>query len=167
MKLEIRTKRMMLRLLEQGDIDYLAELHSDPEVFKFFPDGTRDREQTTSRVADFIGYYEKHGLPTFLMFDLETGDFIGRCGFAPVANGEIEVGYVTHQKFWGRGYASEALIAMLEWAREKLNTEYVIAMAPVEHHASQRVMRNGGMLFFKNDIAHGMPCCFYRINFKE
>lgn len=40
----IKTKRLGFRLLETGDIVYLEELESDPDVKQFFPDGTtRDR----------------------------------------------------------------------------------------------------------------------------
>ena len=91
------------------------------------------------------------------------GEFIGRCGFGPVETGEIEVGYLLHKKFCRQGYASEALAVLLEWARKNIKMDYIIAFAPVEHIASQRVMQKCGMEYYKNDIAKGVACCFYRI----
>jgi [ribosomal protein S5]-alanine N-acetyltransferase len=162
-KYSIETKRLGLRLLQQEDVDHLAGLNSDSDVRQFFPDGTQNREQTETRMKDFISFYEEKGLPCFVMFELESGEFVGRCGFGLVETGEIEVGYLLHKKFWGKGYASEALTALLEWAKENINTSYIIAFTPVEHIASQRVMQKCGMEHYKNDSAKGVTCCFYRI----
>lgn len=59
-------------------------------------------------------------MPCFILFEIESGEFLGRCGFGFVETGEIEVGYLLHKKFWGKGYASEALSAMLEWTKKIL-----------------------------------------------
>lgn len=85
------------------------------------------------------------------------------CGFGPIDTGEIEVGYLLHKVFWGKGYASEALMFLLEWAKENIQAEYIIAFAPVEHLASARVMQKCGMKHYKNDNAKGVAGCFYRI----
>jgi ribosomal-protein-alanine N-acetyltransferase len=159
----IKTKRLGLRPFQQGDIDYLAELNSDPDVRQFFPDGTQNREETEARMNEFISYYKEKGLPCFVMFDLESGKFVGRCGFGPVETGEIEVGYLLHKKFWGKGLASEVLTTLLEWAKQNINADYIIAFAPVDHIASQRVMQKCGMEHYKNDIAKGIECSFYRL----
>ncbi len=162
-KYMIETKRLGLRLFQQSDIDYLAELDSDPDVRQFFPDGTQNREQTEARMTDFISYYKDKGLPCFVMFELESGEFIGRCGFGSVETGEIEVGYLLHKKFWGKGLASEVLTTLLAWAKQNINADYIIAFTPVEHVASQRVMQKCGMEHYKNDTAKGVQCSFYRI----
>ena len=162
-KYMIKTKRLGLRPFQQSDIDYLAELNSDPDVRQFFPDGTQNREQTEARMNDFISYYKEKGLPCFVMFELESGEFVGRCGFGPVETGEVEVGYLLHKKFWGKGLASEVLTVLLEWAKQNINADYIIAFAPIEHVASQRVMQKCGMEHYKNDIAKGVQCSFYRI----
>ena len=162
-KYMIKTKRLGLRPFQQSDIDYLVELNSDPDVRQFFPDGTQNREQTEARMNDFISYYKEKGLPCFVMFEIESGEFVGRCGFGPVETGEIEVGYLLHKKFWGKGLASEVLTALLEWAKQNINADYIIAFAPIEHVASQRVMRKCGMEHYKNDSAKDVQCSFYRI----
>lgn len=162
-KYSITTERLGLRHFEEADIDYLTELNSDPDVRQFFPDGTQTREQTEARMNEFVAYYKENGLPCFVMFELASGAFVGRCGFALVETGEIEVGYLLHKKYWGKGYATEALIAMLEWARHNINADYIIAFTPIEHIASQRVMQKCGMEHYKNDNAKGVTCSFYRI----
>ncbi len=58
------------------------------------------------------------------MFLNETEEFVGRCGFGLDETGEIEVGYLIHKKFWGNGYASEALEALIIWAKKNIKVDY-------------------------------------------
>ncbi|VVC75360.1 hypothetical protein AQUSIP_06500 [Aquicella siphonis] len=162
-KYQIKTDRLGMRLLQMSDLDLIAELNADPEVRKFFPDGVVNRKQTAERMREFISFYDSMGLPCFVIFDLETGEFIGRCGFGPIETGEIEVGYLIRRKFWNQGYASEALKALLDWAKGNIDADYIIAFTPTEHRASQRVMQKCGMKYYKVDIGHGLQCCFYRM----
>lgn len=161
--IEINTKHLRLRLLKEEDLHYIAELHGDSEVRQFFPDGVQNREQTEARMQEFISWYKKSGLPCFVMFLPGSNEFVGRCGFGPVQTGEIEVGYLLHKKFWGQGLATEALSALLSWAKTNIKAKHIIAFAPVNHVASQRVLQKCGMELYKNDLAHGVECCFYRI----
>jgi len=159
----INTKRLHLRLLKQTDLAYLVELNNDPEVRQFFPDGTQNKAQTKTRMEELISYYTTNGLPGFAMFLNESEEFVGRCGFGLDENTEIEVGYILHKKFWGKGYASEALEGLLKWAKKNIKADYIISFAPEEHIASQRVMQKCGMQHYKKDIAHGTICHFYHI----
>lgn len=158
-----QTSRLGFRLLQQSDLNYLVALNNDSDVRQFFPDGIQNREQTETRMQEFISWYENYNLPCFTMFSLETNAFVGRCGFGPLETGEIEVGYLLHKKFWGQGLATEAVSALLLWAHEHIKAEYIVAFAPKDHTASQRVMQKCGMEHYKNDLAHGVQCCFYRI----
>jgi RimJ/RimL family protein N-acetyltransferase len=158
----ITTRRLQLRLLQPSDIDNLLALNSDPEVRRFFPDGVQDRTQTEARIKDFLAFYQYHGLPCFVMFELASGEFVGRGGFGPIA-GEIEVGYLLHKKYWGQGYATEALAALLHWAHHNIQAEHIIAITPTEHLVSQRVVQKCAMIKYKTDTAYGVRCDFYRI----
>lgn len=163
MSIEINTKRLNLHLLKLQDIDNLTALNSDPKVREFFPDGPQNKEQTEAKMKRFISEYENSGLPCFVIVLSESGEFVGQCGFGPIETGEIEVGYILHKKFWNQGYASEVLVALLEWAKKNIKAEYIIAFAPTEHIVSQRVMQKCGMEHYKDEMGKGVPCRFYRI----
>lgn len=160
---QLKTKSLGLRLLEKSDIIHLEKLESDPEVKQFFPDGARNRAKTEDMINRFINAYSENGLPCFLLFDLKSGEFIGRAGFGLTESGEIEVGYVLHKKFWGKGYASEAVAKLLAYAKEHVNEEYIIAYADVNNIGSTRVMEKCGMTYYKTAIAKGIMCKFYKI----
>jgi RimJ/RimL family protein N-acetyltransferase len=162
----IETKRLGLRFLKNADIKYLEALENDPEVKKYFPDGPRDRSKTGDMIKRFISNYENKGLPNFLIFDLESGEFIGRVGFGLTEDNEIEVGYVLHKNFWGKGIASEAVSAMLTYAKEHIKSDYIIAYADIGNVGSTRVMEKCGMEYYKTGMAKGIQCRFYRIKNK-
>lgn len=166
MSIKIETPRMFLRLIKEEDLPEVSELNSDPEVRKFFPDGIQNEAQTRARIQEFMSYYKEKGLPCFIILDKNTNEFIGRCGFGPIETGEVEVGYLIARKFWGKGYASEALKALLNWSKKNISADDIIAFAPLKHTASHRVMEKCGMEYYKDGFGHGVLCKYYHINNK-
>lgn len=166
MPLEIKTARTVLRLINESDLESVAALNLDPDVRQFFPDGIQTKEQTRQRLCEFMNFYEKLGLPGFVILDKASNEFIGRCGFGPLETGEIEVGYLIAKKFWGKGYASEALAALLSWSKRNIKADFIVAFAPINHKASHRVMEKCGMEYYKDEMGHGVECKFYRIRNK-
>lgn len=158
------TSRLLFRLCALEDLDNFTVLNSDPEVRAFFPDGVQNRAQAEVRLREFMAYHDKHGLPCFVLTDRASGEFIGRAGFGLTDEGQVEVGYLLHKKFWGQGYASEALLALLAYAKQHISTAWIIAFTPVEHTASIRVMQKCGMHHYKDASAKGVICCFYRVS---
>jgi ribosomal-protein-alanine N-acetyltransferase len=166
---DLNTKRLLFKILAKEDIIYLEKLEKDPVVKKFFPNGAHKNTQQTELMVDrFLSYYRDNGLPCFLLFEIDSNEFVGRCGFGLLESGEIEVGYVLHEKYWGSGYASEALAELLKWAQKNINADCIVAYAPLAHAASLKVMAKCGMEYYKNDIEKtgGLECGFYRIENK-
>lgn len=164
MTYQINTERLLLRLLSLADLDPLCDLEADAEVKQFFPDGPRDRVKTEEMIKRFMSYYEEKKLPNFLLFDRLTNEFIGRAGFGITDSGEIEIGYVLHKKFWGKGYAAEAVKALLKYARANIDVDYIIAYADFRNTNSLRIMEKCGMRYDKTGIAKGIECKFYKIS---
>jgi ribosomal-protein-alanine N-acetyltransferase len=161
----LQTKRLGLRLLKQEDIEHLIGLESDPEVQKYSQYGIKNREKTEAIINAFICDYEKNGLPCLLVFNLVSDEFMGRAGFI-FLEGNVEVGYTLHKKFWGKGYATEVLTALLEWARINISTNNIFACVDINNKASVRVLEKCGMENYKNDMDNGVECRFYRIKNK-
>ena len=166
MSIELNTNRLVLRLYQEDDLADVAALNADSGVREFFPGGTLNKVQTEERMSELMSFYKNYGLPCFVIHEKETGEFIGRCGFGLIESSEIEVGYLIAKKHWGKGYATEVLISLLEWAKDHINTDYILAFAPVNHMASHRVMQKAGMKYFKTDIGHGVSCKFYKCSIR-
>jgi RimJ/RimL family protein N-acetyltransferase len=80
-----------------------------------------------------------------------TGEFIGQCGIRPAAimdpgaGSEIDLGYHFSPAWWGQGYATEAVIAVLAHALGTIGLARVMAVAEPENVGSWRVMEKAGM----------------------
>ena len=157
----LSSERLGFRLLEDGDFEDLKKLDLDPDVRAHFPDGVSTPERIRERIAENRTCYADEGFCDFAAIERDTGRFVGRAGFGPTEWGEIEIGYVFLQEYWGRGLAQEAVRALLAWAKESLSAPRVLAYAPAEHEASINVMKKCGMRYLKTDMMRGAKCVFY------
>ena len=78
-----------------------------------------------------------------------TGEFIGDCGLVYVEGKgpEVEVAYHLTKEWWGRGLATEAARACLDYGFRELGLREIIAICFPEHVASRRVMEKAGMRY--------------------
>lgn len=162
------SERIGYRLLKKNDFNDYFKLDSDPEIREFFPQNKALDEKTIkANMQKNIAFFKANDFGVFIAIELASGEFIGRCGFGKIATGEIEVGYVFLQKFWGKGLASEALLSLLNWAKSNIFVvDSIIAFTPTAHLASQRVMQKAGMQFYKEERKEGIEYVFYKINLR-
>src|SRR3970040_780536 len=103
----LETKRLILRHLEPADLDDLFALYSDPEVRRYFPEGTLTREETREELTWHLhGHPEHPEMGLWAAVHKESGRFIGRCGLLPwTIDGrfEVEVAYMLARAAWGQG----------------------------------------------------------------
>ena len=156
------SERLGFRLLDDRDFDALKSLDMDPEVRAHFPDGVSTPGEIEAQISRSRITYREKGLGIFAVIELESGRFAGRAGFAPMADGEVEVGYVLLADFWGRGLAQESLRWLLSWAKRNIDAPRIVAYAPRRHAASFNVMKKSGMTYFKTATIRGIECDFYQ-----
>ncbi len=145
----METVRLVLRRLRPDDLDALAALYRDPEIRRYFPDGTRTREETEEELTWFLnGHPRDPRLGLWATIDKATGAFIGRCGLLPwtiEGRPEVEVAYLLDRAYWGRGLASEAARAIVHHAFTVLDVVRLISLVDPANVASQRVATSAGM----------------------
>lgn len=152
-----------MRFIEKEDIDYLKTLDKDPKVTKFFPEGTLSDDEIKQFIRDCVEECKQEGLPCFVIFNLNTSNFVGEAYFDRLKSGEVKVGYLFHKQYWNKGYATETLSVLLDWARDHIDADYIVAYAHKDNKASIRVMKKCGMEYYKIDSYLGMESIFYRI----
>jgi len=83
----------------------------------------------------------------WLVVRRETGEAVGSVAFAgpPDRDGAVLIGYAMYPAFEGRGYATEAVRAMIGWAFAQAGVREVRALAPVWNTPALRVAENVGM----------------------
>ncbi len=159
----ITTKHLGLRFIRKEDAQHLERIDKDPEVKEFYPEGTLTDQEIRDFIKESIITYKNKHLPCFVIFQRKDDKFVGEAYFNQIETGEIKVGYLFHKKYWNKGYATEVLKALLNWAKIYIDTDYIIAFADVENIASFRVMKKCGMKYYKEGTYLGMRCYFYRI----
>jgi ribosomal-protein-alanine N-acetyltransferase len=164
----LETERLMLRRLVPADLDELFELYRDPEIRRFFPDGTRTFEQTAEELAWFEHGHPRHPeLGLWATIHKESGRFVGRCGLLPwtiEGREEVEVAYMISKPFWRQGLGSEVARALVAYGFDSLKLDSLIALIDPEHEASLRTARSAGMEFDFETEMDGLPTVVYRIS---
>ncbi len=156
-----QTDHFTFRPILESDLSYLLDLDGDLETMQFFPGGARTEDEIKNKIKTYSEFYTKNKYGVFMVFDISSGDFIGRAGFAPIENDEIEIGYLLSKKHWGQGHATKIVKDLLTWANTHIPKDKIIAFTPVNHIASERVMQKAGMTYVKKDVIKGLDCVIY------
>ena len=158
--MRFETQRLLLRPIELSDLDEFVALHADPEVTRFIR--PLDRAAAKERLhRDQREWLERgHGL--LAMLDLTNGAFLGRCGlkYWPQFD-ETELGWVLRRNAWGRGYATEAGHACVEWGFAGFDLPYLTAMINAGNVSSVRVAERLGFTPLRDDLLLGDPVVVY------
>src|ERR1051326_3201731 len=163
----LETRRLILRHLLPEDLDPLFALYSDPEIRRYYPEGTLTYEETKEELEWFL-----HGHPTHPQLGLwatlhkETHQFIGRCGLLPWTieqRPEVEVAYMLSKEYWGQGLGTEAAQAIVHYGFEQLGLSRLICLIDPENQASIKVAQKIGMTLEKEvDDGKGLALLYSR-----
>ena len=158
----IETERLRLRPVAADDVEELVRLHDDPLVAEYL--GVRDREWYEWRVEASAEEWAQRGHGFVVVLDAADGRFLGRTGLKYWTEfGETELGWVLRPEARGRGYATEASRALLDWAFEELDVPYVTAMIRPGNAASVAVAERLGMTPLREDELLGDAVVVYSL----
>ncbi len=152
----LETRRLLLRKLTLHDLDNLFALYKEPNVRKYFPEGTLTYEESKEELEWIIDvYYGQYGYGLWATIYKETGEFIGRSGLLPwtIENRhEVEVAYLLAEKFWRQGLGTEVAQAIVQYGFEQLKLSRLICMMYPENVGSAKVAENMGMTLEKEMV---------------
>jgi RimJ/RimL family protein N-acetyltransferase len=143
------TDRLLLRRSAPDDATAIAAYRSDPEVHRYQGWDRTDAEGIRADIEDMAHRApgEPGGWVQLTVEERESGLLVGDVGLAP-ADGEqgvIKVGYTIAPAFQGRGYATEAIAALRDYAFDRLGADVVRAYASALNVPSHRVAEKVGM----------------------
>lgn len=149
----LETERLILRRLVMEDLNALFALYSDPEIRRYFPEGTLTYEETKEELEWFLNGHPRHPeLGLWATIYKPTKQFIGRCGLLPwtiEGREEVEVAYLIDKTFWRQGLGAEAAQAIVQYGFNTLGLSRLICMIDPANQASQNVARKLGMTLEK------------------
>lgn len=143
------TERLLLRRSRPEDAEIISAYRTDPAVHgmqgweRTDPDGVRrDIEEMAQRSPG-----EPGGWVQFSVEERDVGRLVGDVGLSPAEGepGVIKVGYTMAPAVQGRGYATEAVKALVAYAFDRLDADVVRAYASADNAPSIRVAEKVGM----------------------
>lgn len=163
----LETPRLLLRHLEPDDLEALFALYRDPEIRRYFPDGTRTQAETQDELNWFLNGHPHHPeLGLWATIEKRSGAFLGRCGLLPWdINGtqEVELAFLIGKARWREGFATEAAGAIVEHARTALGLRRLICLITPGNAASVGLAKKVGMSFEREHVDEFGPCHIYAL----
>lgn len=140
------TERLSHRQLGLDDAEAFFELNSDPRVMRFTGEprcsSLDEARQAIMNYPDF----DSTGFGRWGCVLKSTNRVIGFCGLKYLPDlDSVDIGYRLLPEYWGKGYATEACIACLEFGFTVMQLDEIIGLVLPENHASIRVMEKAGM----------------------
>jgi RimJ/RimL family protein N-acetyltransferase len=155
------TDRLILRPLEEADLDAYTELFMTPEVHRSLHlPATFSRRDAWVGMAQWRGQWELRGSGQWAVEERSSGRFVGRAGLhrpeIPDWPG-LEVGWAFHPAHWGKGYATEAGASAIAYAFEVIGAGEVFSIILPENERSQAVARRLGLTFIEERVLSSFP----------
>jgi ribosomal-protein-alanine N-acetyltransferase len=144
----IHTERLLLRILSPDDLPAYEAMYADPDVTRFLGGKALDREGVRQWMERRIASNAEGRSAIRSMFERETGAFVGRCGLLEwdiEGVREVEIGYALARPHWGKGYATEAAMAVRDDTMQRLGHRRLICLIEVGNERSVRVAERLGM----------------------
>jgi RimJ/RimL family protein N-acetyltransferase len=145
------TDRLILRTIEEGDAIEQDRLLNTPSVMARLG-GVKELHEIEAKHAKAMAMYAREGFSFLFMIEKASGEMVGHCGIKRVDNplapnvGDHEIGWLVREDRWRRGYAEEAMRAVLDWAFTRIHATHVVALTSDANIGSWKLMQKLGMV---------------------
>ena len=157
----LETENLILRPFKDDDVDDYFGVLDSPEVRRWLhiPESL-DRSDAWQQMAWFVGQWELRGTGHWALEEKKSGQFVGRAGLHRPERHDwpgVEVGWLLHPDYWGRGYATEAGAAAVRYGFEELQVDKLFSCILPENHRSQAVAKRLGFEFLEERVLAFFP----------
>lgn len=152
---EIRTKNLLVRCMQLSDAYDIFAYASDPEVSRY----TQWSQHTTiddtyAFLASTTAYMHLKQTIILGIELVEEKKIIGECGFIHMTHQHAELYYALSKNYWGKGYATEALMALVNFGFYSMEFErieaWIIAPNSASHKVAQKIGMNCNMILYNH-----------------
>jgi RimJ/RimL family protein N-acetyltransferase len=147
----LETERLILRGHRLNDFAACAAMWADPIVTRHIGGKPLTEEESWARLHRYVGHWTLLGFGYWVVEEKASGKFAGEVGFADLKRGlegpmkdAPEIGWVLASEFHGRGYATEAVRAAIEWGECHFGSVQTTCIIGLENRASMRVAEKCG-----------------------
>jgi ribosomal-protein-alanine N-acetyltransferase len=147
----LESERLLFRDHEPADVDAYCEMEADPEVRRYVGGAPRPRDAAERKFHGSLHRPASDLLWMWATVYKPEGRYIGRCGVYPhfgsggrTIAAEGTLAFYLARMYWGRGLATEAGRAFVDFAFDELRLSRVVAVVQVGNDASTRVLEKLG-----------------------
>jgi [ribosomal protein S5]-alanine N-acetyltransferase len=143
----LHTARLTLREFVKSDFDAVYAYSSDPRVTRYLFFGPRDADSTAEYLEELLASQIEQPRTRFELAveEIASGRVIGACDLSLIEANVVDLGYMLGIEQWGKGFATEISLALIDAAFFDLRAERVISTVDVNNGASIRVLEKIGM----------------------
>lgn len=159
----LETSRLRLREFVPQDADTLAAVLGDPVAMQYYL-APFDRTEIDHWIRRNRARYFDPGFGLWAMLLKDSGELIGDCGCfirELESSVEFELAWHVRRDLWGKGYATEAAQACMQYVFTKLGVDRVISLIRPENLQSVRVAEKNGLTCEKIIFWRGYDHCIY------
>jgi RimJ/RimL family protein N-acetyltransferase/GNAT superfamily N-acetyltransferase len=164
----LQTQRLILRKFTNHDLEALASILADKEVMRFSISGPLSKDEVEKFLLErILAHYDKYGFGLYAVIHKEDLKFIGFVGLITQnIDGEekVELAYRLDLKYWRKGLATEAAMAVSHFAFNQLEISQLISIIDPKNIRSLKVAERLGMHFWKESFFHGISVRIYALN---
>lgn len=141
----LETPRLVLRRIDEGDAELQFRLLNSPEVMDHLG-GPKELHEIEAKHAKTMACFAREGFGFMMMIEKASGELVGHCGMKRVDNplasncGDLEIGWLVRPDRWRRGYAAEAMHAVIDWAFTTHQAMQIVALTCQRNQPSWRLM---------------------------
>ena len=164
----LTTERMLLRGHRIGDSAESAAMWADPVVARYVGGKPLSEDESWTRFLRYAGHWAMLGFGYWVAEEKGTGKFVGEVGFAdykrdiePSLKGTPEVGWVLASQAHGKGYATEAVKAVIAWGEDHFGAVRTACIIHPDNAASIRVAEKCGYRELQRTSYKGQPTIMF------
>lgn len=154
--LSLETPRLLFRSHHIEDEEAFIAMHTDPEVRRYVGGRAWSIYESVKRFrSGYLGNpSETYGLWATVF--KEDGKYIGCCGLSAPGNDQRKyLAYYFARPYWGRGLASEASKAFLDFGFNRLQLPSIFADVEKGHAISEHILQKFGFQFVSEEEVPG------------
>ncbi len=164
----LETERLKLRGHRLEDFAPFAAMWADPAVTRHIGGRPFSAEESWARLLRYAGHWTLLGFGFWAVEEKATGNFAGELGFAdcrrdiePSLGQMPEAGWAFARQFHGKGYASEAMGAVIAWGDERFGPSRTACIIHPQNTASIRVAEKYGYRQLQSTTYKGQPTIIF------
>lgn len=154
------TQRCTLKKFAKEHVDFFCTLVADKKVRQYLG-GVPTEEHIEKRINHYLSDSEDE---FWIVQENQTGEFIGLISINQLNTlHEGEISYEFHPNWWGRGYAIETVLKVIEHTFSHGDYEKLVAITQSKNASSKKLLKSIGMQFIETKVMFGEEQSIYHL----